>query len=94
MFRVSSSLLNINQTVCTIIEQKGDRGPSSQGTLGNNAYLEKKKKHDVLRQTKMKLEKKKATSYNDLTSLNAKIELIRMNLKTLYVNSLIRSSIS
>lgn len=38
----------------------------------------------------MKLEKKKATTYNDLTSLNAKVELIRMNLKTLYVNSLIR----
>lgn len=59
-----------------------------QGTLGNNnnAYLEKKK-NDVLRQTKIKLDERKLLITTIELALR-KVELIQMNLKLFYVNSL------
>ena len=58
-----------------------------QGTLGNNnAYLEKKK-NDVLRQTKIKLDERKLLITTIELALR-KVELIQMNLKFFYVNSL------
>lgn len=64
----NKTLPNVFEMIFVQLRSKKEVEALLQGTLGNNnAYLEKKK-YDVLRQTKIKLEKK-ATTYKDLTSL-------------------------